>query len=208
MVGRLETGIDVLDRKLEGGLPPGCVVAYTADPASQSELLLYELTAARGTLYLSTERSVASVTHAIEASSADVGSPTVRHLGTDDILGEATRLVGALPEGANLIIDTMDMVERTDRKAYVSFLNDLKERMLETGSIAILHCLKGVNEPENRASTEHMVDAVFDLRTTVGATELENNLTIPKFRGGGAPTETIKLELSDEVAIDTSRDIA
>ncbi len=66
MVGRLDTGIDVLDRKLDGGLPPGCIVAYTADPASQSELLLYELTAARGTLYLSTERSDDAVRHAIE----------------------------------------------------------------------------------------------------------------------------------------------
>ena len=45
MAGRLKTGIDVLDRKLNGGLPAGCIVALTASPSSQAELLLYELTA-------------------------------------------------------------------------------------------------------------------------------------------------------------------
>lgn len=208
MVGRLETGIDVLDRKLDGGLPPGSVVAYTASPASQSELLLYELTAARGTLYLSTERSEESIRHALESSKARVGSPTVRHLDGTNPLEEAERLIGALPDGANLIVDTMNVLERTDRDDYLDFLNYLTGHMLETGGIALLHCLKGSAEPDNRGTTEHVADAVFDLRTTIGATELENHLAIPKFRGGGAPTETIKLELSRQVEIDTSRDIA
>ncbi|PCR90809.1 RAD55 family ATPase [Natrinema ejinorense] len=208
MVGRLDTGIDVLDRKLDGGLPPGCIVAYTAEPASQSELLLYELTAARGTLYLSTERSDDAVRHAIDSSPSAVGSPTVRHVTSDMPLEEATQLIGALPDGANLIIDTMDVLERCDTDEYVRFLNDLKDKMLETGSIAVLHCLKGDDEPLNRARTYHAADAVFDLRTEVAGTELENHLTIPKFRGGSQPTDAIKLELIEEVAIDTSRDIA
>ncbi|QFU83576.1 RAD55 family ATPase [Natronorubrum aibiense] len=208
MVGRLDTGIDVLDRKLDGGLPPGCIVAFSADPASQSELLLYELTAARGTLYLTTERSDDAVRHAIERSPSAVGSPTVRQVTSDDPLEEATRLIGALPDGANLIIDTMDVLERTDTDDYIDFCNDLKAKMLETGSIAVLHCLKSDDEPINRARTYHAADAVFDLRTKIAGSELENHLTIPKFRGGGQPTKAIKLELTEEVAIDTSRDIA
>ncbi|SET67919.1 RecA-superfamily ATPase, KaiC/GvpD/RAD55 family [Natrinema hispanicum] len=208
MVGRLDTGISVLDRKLDGGLPPGCLVAFAAEPASQSELLLYELTAARGTLYLSTERTDDAVRHAIETSPSSVGSPTVRHVASDTPLEEATQLIGALPDGANLIIDTLDVLERTDTDDYVDFLNELKSTMLETGSIAMLHCLKGHNEPANRMRTYHAVDAVFDLRTEIAGTELENHLTIPKFRGGRQPTEAIKLELTEEVAIDTSRDIA
>ncbi len=208
MDGRLETGIEVLDRKLDGGLPPGYVVAFTAEPASQSELLLYELTAARGTLYVTTERSTDAVRYAVDQSPSAVGNPTVRHVAGDDPLVEARRLIDALPDGANLIVDTMDVLERTDVDDYVAFLNDLKVRMLETGSIAVLHCLKGDSEPANRSRTFHAADAVFDLRTAVSGTDLENVLAIPKYRQGGQPTETIKLELTEEVAIDTSRDIA
>ncbi|AFZ71548.1 RAD55 family ATPase [Natronobacterium gregoryi] len=208
MVDRLETGIDVLDRKLDGGLPPGCIVAYTAAPASQSELLLYELTAARGTLYLTTERSDTLVRHALEHSPSAVGSPTVRHVTSDSPLEETARFVDALPDGANLIIDTMDVLERTETDDYIAFLNDLKATINETGGIAVLHCLKRDTVPTNRPRTYHAADAVFDLETKLAGTELENHLTIPKFRSGGQPTEAIKLELIEEVAIDTSRDIA
>lgn len=208
MVSRLETGINVLDRKLNGGVPPGYLVAYTANPASQSELLLYELTAARDTLYLTTERSADVVHHAIEESPSAVGNPTVRRIAGDAAFENALRLIRALPDESNLIIDTVDFLEQADTDDYIAFLNDLKAVMLETDSIAVLHGLKGTNEPANRTRTEHAADAIFDLRTRVAGSELETHLAIPKFRSGGQPTEAIKLELTEEVAIDTSRDIA
>ena len=61
MTGRLSTGIDILDRQLDGGIPPGSIVLLAADPASQSELFPYELTAARATTYLTTIRSAPAV---------------------------------------------------------------------------------------------------------------------------------------------------
>lgn len=208
MADRVATGIDVLDRKLDGGLPPGTIVAYVAHPASQSELLLYELTAARRTLYLTTQRSAEAVSHAMERMATPVGTPRIRRVGGDEPLAEAGELVGALPADANLVVDTMDVIERTDRAEYTAFLNRLKGHLVETGSIAVLHCLKGESRPSTRETTLHVADAVFDLQSAVGATELETHLTIPKFRGGSAPTENIKLELSERVSIDTSRDIA
>jgi KaiC/GvpD/RAD55 family RecA-like ATPase len=208
MAGRLETGIEVLDRKLDGGLPPGTIVAMTAEPASQSELILYELTAARGSLYLTTERSDQAVRDAIEKTNAPVGSPTVRDISGSEPLDQANRLIRALPEGANLIIDTANVLERGDRNRFRNFMTELQTHMVNTGSIAFMHCMKEQTPPQNRSSTKHMADVVFDLETEVRGSELENRLTVPKFRGGTALKESIKLELSDEVAIDTSRDIA
>ena len=208
MAGRLKTGIDVLDRKLNGGLPAGCIVALTASPSSQSELLLYELTAARGTLYLTTQRSDQAVRDAIDGTNTQVGSPTVRDVGGSEPLDEANRLIRALPEGANLIIDPVDTLERREPARYRNFLNDLQTHMVNTGSIAVLHCLDGYAPPENRDTTEHMADVVFDLDTRVEGTDMVNRLAVPKFRGGRALSETVKLELNEEVAIDTSRDIA
>lgn len=102
----------------------------------------------------------------------------------------------------------MDVLERAGRAEYTGFLNRLKERLVETGSITVCHCMKIDPVPPTRSTTLHVADAVFDLRSAVGATELETYLTVPKFRGRGAPTENIKLELSEWVSIDTSRDIA
>ncbi len=208
MEGRLDTGIDVLDRKLDGGIPPGSIIAFTASPASQSELLLYQLTAARGSLYLTTQRSDQAVRDAIESTAAPTGSPTVRDISGSEPLDQANRLIRALPEGANLIIDPVDVLEQREQSRYRNFINDLQNHMVNTGSLAILHCLDGDSPPDNRDTTQHMADIIFDLTTTVRGTDLENRLSVPKFRGGQALTETIKLEMQDQVDIDTSRDIA
>jgi len=208
MAPRLETGVEVLDRKLAGGIPAGSIVAFAADPASQSELLLYQLTAARGTLYITTKRTDQAVRDAIDATQAPVGSPTVRDIAGSEPLDQANRLIRALPEGANLIIDPVDVLERREPSRYTNFLNELQTHMVNTGSVAFLHCLDGDDVPRNRDTTKHMADLVFDLDTTTRGSDVVNFLSVPKFRGGQPLTETIKLQLTGEVDIDTSRDIA
>jgi len=208
MASRLPTGIDILDRQLDGGIPAGSIVLLSADPASQSELFLYELTAARGTLYLTTVRSDQAVQDALDRVATRTGDPTVRDVGGDAPLDTANRLIGSLPEGANLIVDVVDVLERTDRARYRGFLNQLQTHMMNTGGLALLHGLKGEDAPANRSMSQHMADVVFDLRTVVRGNEIQNQLAVPKFRGGRALEETIKLRLVDGVTVDTSRDIA
>lgn len=192
----LPTGIDVLDRRLGGGLAPGSVVAVTAAPASQSEQLLYEATAPRGTLYLSTERSAANVRRAIETTSAETGNPTIRHIDGTNAIEGATETIDKLPDGATLIIDLVDVLERHERAAYVTFLNDLKAQMVDTDCVALLHGLNGPDRPANRTATVHAVDAVFDLQTVEPGRgmDVEHYLSIPKFRPDSTFTETIELE--------------
>ncbi|MCY4729374.1 transcriptional regulator [Natronomonas gomsonensis] len=208
MSERLRTGINVLDRKLNGGIPAGSIVALTAQPASQAELFLYELTATRGTLYLSLDRTGDSVSNSIDNSNTMTGDPTVRDVTGDAPLDNATKLVSALPESSNLIIDPADVLERQEPTRYRNFMNELQNHIYNTGGLAILHCLDGRNVPDLRDTTEHMADLVFQLDTSVKGDRIENRLAVPKFRGGQALSDVIKLELSDEVDIDTSRDIA
>jgi KaiC/GvpD/RAD55 family RecA-like ATPase len=213
MAGRLKTGIEILDRRLDGGVPSGSVVAITGPPDSQTELLLYELTATRGSLYLTTERTERAVNETLatlEGTRASVGEPTVRHIPREERLEQANRLFRALPEGANLIIDTADPLERTETDQYRSFLNDLRDHMVDIDSVAFVHCLTGPESrvPRNRNTTLHMADVIFNLRKQIRGTDVEIQLTVPKYRGGSALMNTIKLEITDSVAIDTSRDIA
>ncbi|PSQ58144.1 MAG: transcriptional regulator [Halobacteriales archaeon SW_9_67_25] len=209
MASRLRTGIDVLDRKLGGGLPAGSVVVLSADPASQAELFLYELTATRGTLYLSLDRSAAAVKDSIRNSPTETGDPTVRHITGEAPLDNAGKLVSALPETSNLVVDPVDILEMQEPPSrFRSFLNDLQNHIFNTNSLAIFHCLDGRSVPPLRDTTEHFADVVFELRTDTSGDEIDNRLAIPKFRGGRAPADTIKMELSEEVSVDTSRDIA
>jgi KaiC/GvpD/RAD55 family RecA-like ATPase len=208
MSDRLRTGVDVLDRKLDGGIPAGSIVALTAQPASQAELFLYELTATRGTLYLSLDRSGDFVTNSIASVDTRTGEPTVRDVTGEAPLDNAAKLVSALPEDSNLIIDPADVLERQEPTRYRNFINELKNHIYNTGSLGVLHCLDGHDVPELRDTTEHMADVVFQLETAVKGDRIENRLAVPKFRGGEALPEIIKLELSDRVDIDTSRDIA
>jgi hypothetical protein len=209
MTDRLRTGIDVLDRKLEGGLPAGSIVALTAHPASQAELFLYELTATRGTLWLSLDRTAEAINDSIRNTTTSTGDPTVRHISGEAPLDNAGKLVSALPETSNLIIDPLDVLESQEPPSrFRSFMNDMQNHIFNTDSLAILHCLDGRSVPPLRDTTEHFADVVFDLQTSVSGDEVENRLAIPKFRGGRAPADTIKLDLVEEVSIDTSRDIA
>lgn len=208
MVETLPTGIEVLDRMLEGGIPAGSVVALTAKPASQSELILYELTAERPTLYLTSLRSRAAVAQSLQAAETQVGDPHIQDLGMDAPLDHANRQIQALPEGATLIIDPIDPLEEAGGPRYGHFLNELQTHMTNTGGIAYLHAIEGRTAPDQRDLTEYMADVVFRLETELRGDNLENRLAVPKLRGGPAMDEPIKLELRDRVSIDTSRDIA
>jgi KaiC/GvpD/RAD55 family RecA-like ATPase len=205
---RLSTGIDVLDRKLDGGIPTGSVVALSAPPASQAELLLYEFTSARPTLYLSTDRDETAVTESLERATGPTGSPDVRHVPGDAPLDRSQRLFRRLPEDSNLVVDTVDLLERQETSRYRNFLNDLQNHLTNTESVAILHCLDGRSVPDARDVTEHVADVVFQLHTEYSGDTVETRLAVPKFRGGRALPETIKLELAESDSNDTSRDIA
>ncbi|WP_132058539.1 RAD55 family ATPase [Halorussus amylolyticus] len=208
MPRRLSTGIDVLDRKLDGGVPKGSIVALSAPPASQAELLLYEFASARSTLYLSTDRDEAAVAEAFDRAPGLTGSPDVRRVPSDAPLDHSQRLFRRLSEGSNLVIDAVDLLERQEESRYRNFLNDLRNHLDNTGSVAVLHCLDGRNVSDTRDVTEHVADVVFDLHTEYSGDTVETRLAVPKFRGGRALPETIKLELAESVRIDTSRDIA
>jgi KaiC/GvpD/RAD55 family RecA-like ATPase len=208
MADRLRTGIEVLDRKLDGGIPAGSIVALTAEPASQAELFLYELTATRGTLYISLDRTGDAVSDSIANSPTATGSPTVRDVAGEAPLDNAAKLVSALPESSNLIVDPLNILENQEPARFRNFMNELQNHIYNTGSLALLHCLDGYSIPDLRDTTLHMSDIVFDLKTIESGDNIENRLAVPKFRGGRALNDIIKLELSEEVAIDTSRDIA
>ncbi|MCU4751696.1 P-loop NTPase [Halobacteria archaeon AArc-curdl1] len=203
---RLATGIGVLDRTLGGGIPAGSVVALTADVASQTEHLLYAMTATRGSLYLSTERSASNVERAIDRSTVQAGKPTIRRLDGEDPLEHALEMIEKLPDGANLIVDPIDRLETVDRERYLDFLNTVSDRMVETDGMTVFHCPVAASESANRRSTKHVADAVFDVHTTTPGPDVGVNqyLSVSKCRFDSSLVDTV--ELDGELATETTHE--
>lgn len=208
MSDTLSTGIEVLDRKFDGGIPAGTVVVLSASPVSQSELFLYEIASVRPTTYLTTERTVDDVRKGLELTGTDPGEVDLHRVDPADPLAEARDVLDDLPDGGTLIVDPMRLIEGSEADAYRTLTNELKSRIAETDSLALLHCLEGRGVPDQRDRTEYLADIVFALSTEVRGGTLQNSLAVPKFRGGRALSEAIDLDLTADVTIDVTRKIA
>jgi len=206
---RLETGIDVLDEKLGGGIVPGYIVAFTGNPASQSEQFLAEITTERPTLYVTTVRSAASVRETLP----DQHRTVVVDLADRD-LAHVLELVSAVPHRAHVVVDHVGPLEPLGPRSqpwhsgpsYSEFLSELRERLGDQAGVGYLHCLDGAGTPAERAATYHLADAVFELTTRREGDEITHSLTVPKYRGGSLD-DVIRLDVSDGVEVDFSRNI-
>lgn len=204
----LSTGIDVLDRKLGGGIPEGKIVALSALPASQSELFLYEMSAVRDTVYLTTERRETDVESSLRDSDVPLDEIQVHQLEAEDPFQAGRTAIGRLPERSLLVVDPVNPLERQGTTEYRDFLNEVKARTVENGGLAVLHCLDGEEKPTQRDRTQYLSDIVFSLNTRLRGGSVENTLSVPKFRGGRALPDAVDLDLTADVTIDVSRKIA
>lgn len=202
------TGIGSLDERLQGGIPPGSIVALTATPTSQSEQFLAHLIGDRPTLYLTTQRSEDAVREGLADELSDTEDCTVTGVDQYAPFAHLRRLLDDLDDGSILVLDTTNPLEADDDRQLQALLNELESRLRDTGGVAFLHCIEGHAVPAHRDTTEYMADVVFDLDTEVYGDSIENRLFVPKVRRGEAIDQAIKLDLTHGVTIDTSRDIS
>lgn len=204
----LSTGIDVLDRKLGGGIPGGKIVTLSARPASQSELFLHEMCAVRETVYLTTERREADIKASFRDREIPLEEIEIHQLDLEAPFEAGLAAIEELPERSLLVVDPMNPLEEQDTVEYRAFLTEIKAHVEDRQGLALLHCLDGAENPSQRDRTEYHSDVIFSLNTTLRGGSVENTLSVPKFRGGRALPEAIDLELTADVTIDVSRKIA
>lgn len=204
---RVSTGIRLLDRHLDGGLRPGSLVSLVASPASQVNPLFYEFMEDRSWLYLSTYRSARAVEE--ELDELLWGDVEVAHVGVDRPARRIHDALGETAEDRHVIVDPVTAVEAvTDTRQYVDLLNGLKDYLLDTGCVALLHCTDLGDAPERRETTLTMSDVVWELELSVESKGIETRLTVPKYRSRRAVDEVIKLDLGQEAVVDASKNIA
>jgi len=205
---RFKTSVMMVDRQLGGGVPAERMVAFVASPTSQSESLLLEMAAQYPTVYLTTERPVPAVRSTLREAGSDPETHTVQRVDPETPVIDSLRYVRQLPEESVLIVDPVDLLERADEAAYREFLDTLRTRLDNTGSIAVFHCLDGERVPAQRDRTTYTADIVFEFATGVQEERVETHLTIPKVRNGEAFEKAMRLEFGRSISVDRSRDIA
>jgi archaellum biogenesis ATPase FlaH len=205
----VSTGIDAIDRELSGGVRTGTIVALEASPASQSETILKTFMRERPAVYVSTLRNEAVVRDEIDRAGQRSGDVSIEHAGVTTPIENVSRSVEQIDGAVNVIVDPITPLERSGQEErYVNFLNSLKTHLINTDSVAMLHCPKADSAPQLREYTRSFADLSWELAIDTDGAYLENRLIISKNRGGQSVEDIITVQLGQDVTVDLSRDIA
>lgn len=205
---RFSTGLPFLDRRIDGGLTIGSLLALTAPPHSQSELLLRQLVFTRPTLYVSLTRPAPEVELWASRGASSVSDLTVITPDPQTLLDDVSLLENHFISECFVIIDRVNRLEAADREEYLPFLNQFKMLLNETDSVGVVHCSQRTPPPPRRGLTLDRVDQVWQLELLPLSREIKNRLLVTKSRTGRALQEPIDILLTDRVQVDTSRRIS
>lgn len=201
------TGLDVLDRFIGGGLEAGALTALRAPAGSQSERLLAEIVGAHRTVFVSTTRPEEEIRDWLTRTVSLRHELTVRTPSADELLADPGETIDPLPPQSILVVDHLNGLEAAPREQYLAVLNAIKERLRETNSVGIVHCLEADPSPSNRELTLKRADQVWELEVLARSREIETRLLVTKARRGMVFDRPIPLVLSDTIRIDHSRNI-
>lgn len=229
----LSTGVEAIDRRLDGGLPAGSLLAIVTPPASQSEALIHELMRERPTLYVTTVRWQ----EAVEAELADLGdgapevvvttagrtpemdneflrkmtggrTTSLDRPGGGVLIDDVYEIAQRIEARTNVVVDPANPLERTGkRRAYQEVLNLLKAKLMEAEGIGVFHCITSAETPELRETTLTVADVVWELDLVEQSDSVEHQLLVPKNRNGTAVLEETTLVFDRDVYVDDSWNI-
>jgi archaellum biogenesis ATPase FlaH len=229
--GPLPTGIDILDRNINGGLPVGSLVYFSADPRSMPEVFLYELLTPRKTYYITTHTSPSYIRR--NMSELNFKCDSVEFLDLHEeyynrILPATSDRRIAVKKLMIYITGWLDVLKKKDDKSFTiifdsfSFLVELGididtlKRLLdeiydiisEKEGICYLMMIKGMHNESVENYIQYWCDVIFDIDIERKGDKIVNKLALPKIRGMTPVTDYIKFKVTDRITIDTSKDIA
>lgn len=186
---------DPLTRRL-GAPVVGDLVAVTADPDSNAELLGLAAARRRPTRYLSTVRPAEEIERVVAAMD-DPATVDVRRVRSDALVEDPAEGLSGLDRASVVVVDPASALERADRDRYARFLDRLKRHLRTTESVGLLCCPRLNPRALRRDHTLVRADAVWDLRTA--AEEGRTAAIVRKDRRGPAPRDPVPVRLAPGV---------
>ena len=228
------TGIGLLDINLEGGLPAGSVIYFSAGAGSMSEVFLYQFSSSRKTYYFTTSRRPRYIAQNITDTSFDVSNIVFIDIYSQyylDKFGEMIDNVGnefvdkeiidfmeyqlknilsKKGEEFNIIIDTFSFFLglNVNFGKILRLVNLIYEITKDTQSLSYLYVIKDAHDDRVENEIMNLCDTVFNVELERVGERMANKLSITKIRGRIAPADMLKFKVMHGVQIDTSRDIA
>ncbi len=207
-MARLSTGIEKLDRPLNGGIKPGSVISVIAPPESQYEMLLQHFIRERDTLYISTTRAEKHIHDQLVSRDVETSGCGIKYVDpTDSVMEDVLEYAKKPPTGSNVIIDISDPVENEDTGRVINFYHQLKDHMETIGGIALVVGLNSDPVPSGRKYTYKMADVVIELEFVHTTTETDIVMRVPKYRTGTSILDPIKLVIKEDVQVDSKRQV-
>lgn len=207
---KLPTGIETLDRKLGGGIPPGTLVAVTAPPGTQHDPLVCAGTGARQSLFYTTVKSEAAVHRMLESSPVNTDVDSVRELDSTEAPNVVGDALDTLDGDRDFYIDPIDPIEMDlSRTRYLDLLNAIADRVSAVETTGYLYCYRTDSDPDNRRYTLDIADLVLNVRVRHQRNKLRFVLEIPKANGLSLNQRDRFLEISlgPRVDVDETRNI-
>lgn len=228
---KIPTGVDILDRNLNGGLPSGALVYFSANPKSMPEVFLYELTIPRKTYYITTHKHPRYIRRNMQELDFDGSNTEFVDLHseyyhnivqtTPDRKEASRKLIKYLDGWLDYLKNTGDknftiifdnlsfLIEQgNDKDTLKRILDKIYDLINDTNSICYLMIVKGMHHEALENHIQYWCDVIFDIDLERKGDKIVNKLTLPKIRGMTPITDYIKFKVTDRITIDTSRDIA
>ncbi len=229
----MTTGISILDRTLDGGLPSGSVTYMYVDAKSMAEVFLYQFTQARKTYYFSNERRPMYVLRDIEGFGFKTSDITfvdiyseyyftahgemVDNVGNEFVdakIVEFTeynlkKILAEEEEDINIIFDSFSFYLnlKVNPGIIKRLINIIYETTKRLNCLSFLYGLKDTHEKTLENEILKSCDVIFDVDLDKSSDKISNRLSIPKIRGRVPTIEMIRFKVGDGVQIDTTKDI-
>lgn len=226
------TGIVLLDRRLDGGLPAGSFVCVYANPLAMPEAFLYQFATVMRSYYFNTSRPAKFIKMDMDKLRLDSEVVTFVDIYQQYYLNEygqfiiedryrdkeifdyvddrLSKIVEEERSEYNIVFDSLSFFLNldVDRGLKEWLINKLYMLAKESEIVIYCHLIKDLHPSYIVNKVLEISDVVFDIEVERAGERFVSKFAVPKLRGKRPINEYFRFYVEEGVQVDTSRDIA